>query len=181
MEAVTNLSHVKEETGMSEQINEISAALSKAQSELEGAKKDSSGYGYNYSDLASVISSAKPILAKHNLAIVQLIGEQSESQVSLTTILTHSSGQYFKSKATLPVIEMKGCNLAQGAGASLSYLRRYAYQAIIGQPSEDVDASSNGKAKQASDFKTKSSPKKEDKPKEEKRTRFKSAKPAGTL
>lgn len=180
MENITNLSQVKEETGMSEQINEIATALSKAQAELEGAKKDSSGYGYNYSDLASVISSAKPILAKHNLAIVQLIGEQSESQVSLTTILTHSSGQYFKSKATLPVIEMKGCNLAQGAGASLSYLRRYAYQAIIGQPSEDVDASSNGKAKSASDFKVKSE-KKEDTPKEEKRTRFKNAKPAGTL
>ena len=178
---VQNFESVTQESEMSKEIDKIAAALSKAQSELEGAKKDSSGYGYNYSDLSSVIGSAKPILAKHNLAIVQLIGEQTESQVSLTTILTHSSGQYFKSKATLPVIEIKGCNLAQGAGASLSYLRRYAYQAIIGQPSEDNDASSNGKAKSASDFKAKSNDKKAEKPAEEKRTRFKNATKTGVL
>lgn len=128
---------------MSVEINEISLALSKAQSELDAAKKDSSGYGYNYSDLATVIASAKPVLAKHNLAIVQLVGNTTD-MVTVTTILTHSSGQYFKSVASLPVIDMKGTNAAQNAGASLSYLRRYAYQAIIGQPSEDNDASSQG-------------------------------------
>jgi hypothetical protein len=65
---------------------------------------------------------------------------------------------------------MKGCNEAQGAGASLSYLRRYAYQSIIGQPSEDVDASSEGKAKTSSNFKKTSASKpaaKEAAPKEE--------------
>jgi hypothetical protein len=39
---------------------------------------------------------------------------------------------------------MKGCNAAQSAGASLSYLKRYQYQSIIGQPSEDNDVSSEG-------------------------------------
>lgn len=146
----------KQDDSMSNSINEIATALSKAQAELEGAKKDSAGYGYNYSDLASVINSSKPVLAKHGLAVVQLVGKQTETQVEVTTILTHSSGQFFKSVATLPVIEMKGCNEAQGAGASLSYLRRYAYQSIIGQPSEDVDASSEGKPKTASSFKKKS-------------------------
>jgi hypothetical protein len=38
---------------MSSQINEIAEALSKAQAELTSAAKDNSGYGYNYSDLAS--------------------------------------------------------------------------------------------------------------------------------
>ena len=134
-------------TSMSTNIADIATALSKAQAELDSAKKDSSGYGYQYSDLASVINSSKPVLAKHGLAVVQLVGKQTDTQVEVTTILTHSSGQFFKSVATLPVIEMKGCNAAQGAGASLSYLRRYAYQSIIGQPSEDNDASSNGKEK----------------------------------
>ncbi len=169
------------EESMSKDIADIATALSKAQSELDSAKKDSSGYGYNYSDLASVINTSKPILAKHNLAIVQLIGEQSKEQVSLTTILTHSSGQFFKSKATLPVIEMKGCNAAQGAGASLSYLRRYAYQAIIGQPSEDNDASSKGAAKKADDFKAKPAVKKETTKKAQTKNRFQGAKKAGTL
>lgn len=128
---------------MSASINEIATALASAQSELESAKKDSSGYGYNYSDLSSVIATAKPVLAKNNLAITQLVGNTNEN-VTITTILTHSSGQYFKSTSTLPVIEMKGCNVAQSAGASISYLRRYSYQAILGMSSEDNDASSNG-------------------------------------
>jgi hypothetical protein len=131
-------------TDMSPQINEIAEALSKAQAELTSAAKDNSGYGYNYSDLASVINSSRPALTKNGLAVVQLVGATTEDSVSVTTILTHKSGQFFKSTATLPVIEMKGCNAAQSAGASLSYLKRYQYQSIIGQPSEDNDASSEG-------------------------------------
>jgi hypothetical protein len=125
-------------------INAIAEALSKAQEELESAKKDNAGYGYNYSDLATVIATAKPILAKHGLAVTQLIGATTNNFVTVTTILTHSSGQFFETTGTLPLIDMKGCNTAQCAGASLSYLRRYAYQAILGMASEDSDASSEG-------------------------------------
>lgn len=133
---------------MSTNINEIAEALSKAQAELTSASKDNSGYGYNYSDLASVINSSRPALTKNGLAVVQLVGQTTENSVSVTTILTHKSGQFFRSTASLPVIEMKGCNAAQSAGASLSYLKRYQYQSIIGQPSEDNDASSEGFKKQ---------------------------------
>lgn len=133
---------------MSGSVNAISEALAKAQGELVGASKDNSGYGYKYSDLATVINTAKPVLAKHGLSVVQLVGETNDKFVTLTTILSHSSGQFFASTATMPIVEMKGCNLAQQAGSSLSYLRRYAYQSIIGQPSEDNDASSEGFNKQ---------------------------------
>lgn len=152
--------NVNNDTSMSANIADIATALSKAQSELNSASKDSSGYGYNYSDLAAVINSSKPVLAKHGLAVVQLVGRQAAGTVEITTILTHSSGQFFKSVATLPIINMKGCNEAQNAGASLSYLRRYAYQSIIGQPSEDNDASSNGldKPKSSGSFKKETKP-----------------------
>lgn len=131
------------------QLNELATALAEAQGEMEAAKKGEEGYGYNYSDLATVIATAKPILAKHGLAVTQLVGNTVDGAVSITTILTHKSGQFIESNATLPMIDMKGCNAAQNAGASLSYLRRYAYQAIIGQPSEDNDASPNGFSKPA--------------------------------
>lgn len=129
---------------MSADVKEIATALAKAQSELESAKKDESGYGYKYSDLATVIASSRPVLSKNGLAVIQLIGKSENNAVTMTTVLTHSSGQYFKTLSSLPAIEMKGCNTAQNFGATLSYLRRYAYQAIIGQPSEDNDANSNG-------------------------------------
>ena len=131
-------------TIMSEQIDQIALALSKAQGELDNAKKDSKGYGYNYSKLEEVIAVSKPVLEKHGLAIVQLIGEIIDDKVTLTTLLIHSSGQFFKTISACPMIEMKGCNDAQIFGAVSSYLRRYSYQAIIGMVSEDNDASSNG-------------------------------------
>lgn len=134
---------ITEKKQMSNQINEIATALAKAQAELSSAKKDQSGYGYNYSDLASVINSSRDVLTRNGLAVVQLVGPTTD-KVSLTTILTHTSGQFFKTESSIDLVEMKGCNKAQMAGSSLSYLRRYAYQAIIGQPSEDNDASSNG-------------------------------------
>lgn len=133
-------------TEMSSAINEISLALSQAQSELESAHKDQSGYGYNYSDLASVIKTAKPVLTNHGLAITQLLGNDGDKP-AVTTILVHKSGQYFKSTASLPLVEMKGCNEAQRAGSVYTYLRRYAYQAILGMSSEDNDASSEGTKK----------------------------------
>jgi hypothetical protein len=129
---------------MSLQVDQISTALSEAQAELDSAKKDNSGYGYKYSDLATVIDAAKPVLAKHGLAITQLIGQFNSQMASLTTILTHKSGQFFKSTASIPLVEMKGCNVAQSFGSSISYLRRYSYQAILGMASEDNDASTEG-------------------------------------
>ena len=138
---------------MSDGISEIAAALSKAQSELEATSKGQEGYGYNYSDLSSVIRTAKPVLQKHGLAVTQLLGNEGDKP-AVTTVLVHSSGQYFKSFASLPLIEMKGCNAAQRAGAVYSYLRRYAFQAILGMSSEDNDASSEG-TKKASKVATK--------------------------
>jgi hypothetical protein len=89
---------------MSDAINEVAEALSKAQSELDAATKDQAGYGYNYSDLNSVINTAKPVLAKHGLSVTQLLGN-TDDNVRVTTILAHKSGQYFRSEASLPVIE----------------------------------------------------------------------------
>lgn len=143
---------LQETTEMSTSINEIADALAKAQAELAGASKDNSGYGYNYSDLASVINSSRPALTKNGLAVVQLVGKTTDESVSVTTILAHKSGQFFKTVGTLPIVDMKGCNAAQSAGASLSYLKRYQYQSIIGQPSEDNDASSEGFKKNAPSF-----------------------------
>lgn len=161
-----NTSDVNNESSMSAQIDKIAAALSKAQSELTAATKDQSGYGYNYSDLNDVINTAKPFLAKNGLCVTQLLGN-TDDVVRITTILAHTSGQYFKSEASLPVIEMKGCNKAQGAGASASYLRRYAYQAILGMASEDNDASSNGPKKEVKAPKKSSAPQPTEEPKAE--------------
>lgn len=148
----------------SEQINELAAALAKAQGELKSAKKDSSGYGYNYSDLASVIDTLQPVFPKHGLSYVQLPGNsEKEGEATVTTILMHSSGQYIGETASIRIPEMNKVNDTQRHGAALSYLRRYMLQAVAGMASEDNDAASEPAPAQAkSSFKvaTKSFPEK---------------------
>ena len=147
-EVVTPKPSVLSEVKMSNSVEHIAMALSKVQSELGSVGKDQKGYGYNYSSLASTIEVSKASLAKNNLAISQLVGNSSNGDPSVTTILLHGgSGQYFMSTASMPKVTMKGCNVAQESGATLSYLRRYALQALLNMASEDNDASSNGHTK----------------------------------
>jgi hypothetical protein len=133
----------------SEQINDLAAALAKAQSEITSASKDSKAHAYKYADLAAVIEAVKPSLNKHGLSFTQLIEESDATTVKVTTMLLHSSGQYIGSTGSLGIPEMRGCNLAQSAGASQSYLKRYQLQALTGLPTEDNDVSSEGFSKKA--------------------------------
>ena len=168
------VSHVK----MSEQLNELGGALSKAQSELDSVGKGESGYGYNYASLAATIEIAKEPLANNGLSVTQLIGhiDREKKVGTVTTILLHSSGQFIQTESTIPLIDMKSCNDAQSFGAIVSYLRRYALQAILNLASEDTDASTKGAAPKKSSYSksnTESKPsrnrgaKKEEAPKEE--------------
>jgi len=129
---------------MSESIDQLATALCAAQSELETVNKGEKGYGYTYSSLASTIEVATKVLKKNGLAVSQLVGTTENNNPSVTTVLMHNSGQFIKSVANMPLIEMKGVNEAQRSGAVYSYIRRYALQGILNMASEDNDASSNG-------------------------------------
>ena len=75
---------LSEETWMSEKIDKLASALSKAQSEMKGAAKKSINPFFNsgYADLHTVIESSMP---------------------HLTTMLLHYSGQWIKSKLKMPI------------------------------------------------------------------------------
>ena len=133
----------------SEQINELAAALAKAQAKITSASKDSKAHAYKYADLATVIEAVKPALNENGLSFVQLIEESEPATVKVTTLLLHASGQYLGSTGSTGIPEMRGCNLAQASGAAQSYLKRYQLQALTGLPTEDNDVSSEGFAKKA--------------------------------
>jgi len=128
----------------SEQLNELAAALVKAQIEISGVKKASKAFGYNYANLEAVIDAVKEPLNNNGLSFMQLIEESEPNSVKVTTLLLHSSGQFLGSTGSTEIPEMKSCNLAQRAGAAQSYLKRYQLQALTGLPTEDNDASSEG-------------------------------------
>lgn len=128
----------------SENINELATALAKAQAEITFASKDSKAHAYKYADLSAVIEAVKPALNKNGLSFTQLIEESDANTVKVTTLLLHTSGQFLGSTGSCAIPEMRGCNLAQSAGAAQSYIKRYQLQALTGLPTEDNDLSNEG-------------------------------------
>ena len=121
------------------EIDKLAEALAKAQSEMEGAKKESTNpfFKSNYADLHAVIKSAFPYLSKHGLSISQG-NEVIQGAICVTTTLMHKSGQWIRSKVKLP-FEKKN---AQGEGSAITYGRRYGLSAIVGIAQYDDDAQS---------------------------------------
>ena len=128
---------------MSESTNELFAAFSEFQGELDNASKAKQGHGYQYADLAECINTAKPFLAKYGLGVTQMLGNSSDNKQTLITMLTHKSGQYISSEFVMVEAVLaggSGKNPAQTLGSAITYQRRYSYAAIIGLAQEDNDA-----------------------------------------
>lgn len=148
---------------MSDAINEIAAALAKAQVEVQNPKFDSVNphYKSKFASLAAVRNAIMPVLAKHGIAVLQDL-KNEPGGVACTTHLLHSSGQRLMSGPLfMPATKLD----AQGMGSAATYARRYALLATVGVSGEEDDdanaavAKTNGKApdviseKQAADLK----------------------------
>lgn len=151
----------------SEQMNEIATALAKAQAEMSNPVKDrtawvysertKSEYTYNYADLACVLDAVRPALSKHGIALIQTpevgepqIHEHGEkiwrtARLVITTRLMHGSGQWIESQLDL---EINPDDRVQSMGSSISYLRRYALQSIVGISAEEDDDGASANRRQ---------------------------------
>jgi len=134
----------RREEWKSPEIDKLASSLSKVQSELEGAKKESTNpfFNSNYADLHSVIKASFPLLSKNGLSVTQG-NEMIPGAVCVTTTLMHSSGQWIRSKVKLP-LEKKN---AQGVGSAVTYGRRYGLSAIVGVAQYDDDGNYISKPK----------------------------------
>jgi hypothetical protein len=121
---------------MSEAINEISAALAKAQGQIEGASKGkvNPAFKSKYADLASIWDACREPLSANGLAVLQIPNETADGMM-LVTMITHSSGQWFRS--SYPVRPVQAT--PQGLGSALTYSRRYSLMAMVGIAPEDDD------------------------------------------
>jgi len=137
--AIDNYEDRRRDEWKSPEIDKLAGALAKAQSELEGAKKESTNpfFKSSYADLHAVIKSAFPHLSKHGLSVSQG-NEIVPGAICVTTTLMHSSGQWLRSKVKLPLSKVD----AQGVGAAITYGRRYGLSAIVGIAQYDDDANS---------------------------------------
>lgn len=120
----------------SEQINELAAALSKAQAAMANPKKSAENpfFKMKYATLDEVWDVVRKPLTDNHLSIVQS-PEKEGQDIGITTMLLHSTGQYITSKL---VVTPKGQDV-QSAGSAITYARRYSLMSILGIAPEDDD------------------------------------------
>lgn len=121
----------------SENIEELAGALALAWAEAENASKNAKNPHFRsaYADLAEVINTVRPVLAKHGISFLQAPRFEN-GLVTVETMLMHKSGQWMSSEVSAPAT--KGD--AQGVGAAITYCRRYGLSAMCGIAQEDDDA-----------------------------------------
>lgn len=123
-------------------INELAAALAKAQGAFSNPEKDRRNphFGNSYATLGAVIETTRKALAENGLSLTQTVGGQPPF---LRTRLLHSSGQWLASEVPL-FMAGKG---SQVFGSEMTYMRRYAVCALLNiAPAEGDD---DGNAAQA--------------------------------
>ena len=123
----------------STEVNEIAAALAKAQGEMGHAIKDATNphFRSQYATLVSVIEAVREALSKNGVFYWQPAETDPDGNVCVTTHLIHSSGQWVASELKMA----PGKKDAQGVGATITYARRYGLMAACGiAPGDDDDA-----------------------------------------
>ena len=117
-------------------MNKLFEALVKAQAEMPvvGKNNENTHFKYRYADIVDIIKACGPVLHKHGLAIVHIMGFEGETNF-LETILTHTSGESLRSKVKIVPAKTD----LQSFGGAITYLRRYSYAAIIGLAISDED------------------------------------------
>jgi len=125
----------------SESISKLLSGLMDVQREIPTMPKNAKAYGYKYTDLDTITSVIKPILARHDISYMQSVGMNDQGQNILTTRIFNRDGEYIEDSTILPIIQGTKNNSAQTLGMAITYMRRYALCAMFGITSdEDVDA-----------------------------------------
>ena len=121
----------------SEEIDKIAPAFVAAQAEMESAPKSADNPYFNsrYAPLPAIVEMLRPILAKHELAIMQTFTPHEGESVLLSTTLLHSSGQWLGGVLSVPVKKAD----PQAVGSAITYGRRYSLSALLGVVSDDDD------------------------------------------
>lgn len=125
-------------------MGELFGALAIVQGALKATSKDSEAHKYNYADLEAVLNNAYPLTSKNGLSVVQVNVSKTIGKtvfVGVKTILGHKGGGWISGEIYIPVMKTKMNTLVQMAGVSVSYLRRYGVQSILGMATTDNDGS----------------------------------------
>jgi len=125
----------------SDSIAALAAALSKAQGQMGGAKKEVSNtfFKSKYADLASVWEAARIPLTNNGLAVIQLPGRDAQGHF-VETVLTHSSGEWVSGIFYITPLK----DDPQQIMSATTYARRGSLASILGIAPENEDDDGEG-------------------------------------
>lgn len=156
----------------SNEINELCAALAKAQGEFQPIErtrtvtvtmKSGGSYKFDYAPLDTILAATMPALAKNGLSVAWYpevsYTEGNEERhafadVRQTCRLMHSSGQWQEATVQLRTNELA----PQGMGSVLTYGRRYSFEHVVGVVSETDDDGNGAAGNQSENTKRKPNP-----------------------
>lgn len=136
----------------SPQIDQFVTALARAQgkfpaieatweAEVKSKREGAGSYTYQYADLADVLNAVRPTLSEEGIAIMQFPSTGQHSLL-VTTLLVHSSGQWFKSDLRVGLYSLD----PQSIGSAITYARRYGLQPMLGVAPAHVDDDDGARA-----------------------------------
>jgi hypothetical protein len=125
----------------SRDIDEIAAALSNSLKDINDIPKTAFAHKHKYAPLELYTPMVRKACINNGLFLLQSpLG--LPGRLGLTTMITHSSGQWIKGEASIPFYPKSHPNPIQAAGAIYTYLRRYSLGAFfsISPHGDDYDA-----------------------------------------
>jgi hypothetical protein len=132
----------------SQTIGALVAAIAKAQLEIRNPTLDKVHphfKGFRYASLGSHIDAIREAFAKHGLIVSQGI-DSDDMRVSVTTMISHTSGEWMSSAVGMTLAEKA---TAQNLGACVTYLRRYALASMcLLTGDDDTDAEEDRQSKE---------------------------------
>jgi hypothetical protein len=114
----------------------LHTALVAFQAECESVPFDSLNphFKSRFASLSAIHKAIKPLLAKHGLAVLQF-PVSTDGRAGCVTRIIHESGESMEETLLLPLAK----NDPQGAGAAVSYARRYGLSGALGIVTEEDD------------------------------------------
>ena len=120
----------------SDEINELAAAMAKAQGAIGAIGKNAKSHRHRYADLHAYLEAIRKPLSDNELAITSRISPDDDGQEAVHTMIIHSSGQWMKS--VIKIQPADPTNI-QSYGTAITYIRRYAIVSLLNLVAEDDD------------------------------------------
>lgn len=121
----------------------FNAAFTAAQSEFPPIAKTAQAHNSKYAPLHQITESVRPVLEKHGLGFCHEMTQDSDTgALTVRAVVTHAGGASRSAALVAPPDTSGSKNPVQALGSTVTYLRRYTLESVLGlttRPEDDTD------------------------------------------